>query len=71
METCRAMTIFIASVFYNSEYTQQFYIRVFDPDTEANMMKSRGNLIQGALFIYGGKGVDPDRNEESKDCWTA
>jgi hypothetical protein len=40
---------------------------VFDPDTGGEMMKYRENSIQDAFFFnYGGRGVDPDRNEESR-----
>lgn len=49
------------------EYTQQFYIRVFDPDTGGEHDEAKGEFDTRCLFsIYGGKGVDPDRNEESK-----
>ena len=62
------MTIFIASGFtIPEEYTQQFYIRVFDPDTGGEHDEIKGEFDTRCLFsIYGGKGVDPDRNEESK-----
>ncbi len=49
------------------EYTQQFFIRVFDPDTGGENDEIQGEFNTRCLFsIYGGRGVDPDRNEESK-----
>lgn len=49
------------------EYTQQFYIRVFDPDTGGENDEIQGEFNTRCLFsVYGGRGVDPDRNEESK-----
>ena len=51
----------------NRDYTQQFYIRVFDPDTggENDEMKTGANT-RCLYSIYGGNGVDPDKNEASK-----
>ena len=49
------------------EYTQQFYIRVFDPDCGGEYDEIQGEFNTKTLFsIYGGKGVDPDKNEDSK-----
>lgn len=48
-------------------YTQQFYIRVFDPDCGGEYDEIQGEFNTKTLFsVYGGKGVDPDKNEESK-----
>jgi hypothetical protein len=49
------------------DYTQQFYIRVFDPDTGGENDEIQGEFNTRCLFaVYGGKGVDPDKNEDSK-----
>jgi hypothetical protein len=49
------------------EYTQQFYIRVFDPDCGGEYDEIQGDFNTKTLFsVYGGKGVDPDKNEDSK-----
>jgi hypothetical protein len=49
------------------EYTQQFYIRIFDPDTGGENDEIQGEFNTRCLFsVYGGRGVDPDRNEDSK-----
>ncbi|MCX6330385.1 MAG: hypothetical protein NTZ85_12850, partial [Bacteroidia bacterium] len=49
------------------EYTQQFYIRVFDPDCGGEHDEIQGDFNTKTLFsVYGGKGVDPDKNEDSK-----
>jgi hypothetical protein len=49
------------------DFTQQFYIRVFDPDCGGEYDEIQGEFNTKTLFsIYGGKGVDPDKNEESK-----
>jgi hypothetical protein len=49
------------------EYTQQFYIRVFDPDCGGEYDEIQGEFNTKTLFsVYGGKGVDPDKNEDSK-----
>jgi hypothetical protein len=49
------------------DFTQQFYIRVFDPDTGGENDEIQGEFNTRCMFsVYGGKGVDPDRNEESK-----
>jgi hypothetical protein len=49
------------------EYTQQFYIRVFDPDCGGQHDEIQGEFNTRTSFsVYGGKGVDPDQNEDSK-----
>ena len=49
------------------EYNQQFYIRIFDPDVGGEHDEIQGDFNTRTLFsVYGGQGVDPDRNEESK-----
>jgi len=49
------------------DYTQQFYIRIFDPDTGGEHDEIQGDFNTRCLYsVYGGQGVDPDRNEESK-----
>ncbi len=49
------------------DFTQQFYIRVFDPDVGGEHDEIQGEFNTRSLFsVYGGQGVDPDRNEESK-----
>jgi hypothetical protein len=49
------------------DFTQQFYIRIFDPDTGGENDEIQGEFNTRCMFsVYGGKGVDPDRNEESK-----
>jgi len=49
------------------EFTQQFYIRVFDPDCGGQNDEIQGEFNTKSLFsVYGGKGVDPERNEDSK-----
>lgn len=48
-------------------FTQPFYIRVFDPDCGGQNDEIQGDFNTRTSFsIYGGKGVDPDQNEESK-----
>ncbi len=48
-------------------FTQPFYIRVFDPDCGGEHDEIQGDFNTRTSFsIYGGKGVDPDQNEESK-----
>ena len=49
------------------DYSKPFYIRVFDPDCGGENDEIQGDFNTKTLFsIYGGKGVDPDQNEESK-----
>jgi len=46
---------------------KQFYIRVFDPDCGGQYDEIQGDFNTKTMFsVYGGKGVDPDKNEESK-----
>ncbi|MCX6332822.1 MAG: hypothetical protein NT092_00775 [Bacteroidia bacterium] len=49
------------------DFKQPFYIRVFDPDCGGEYDEIHGDFNTRTLFsIFGGKGVDPDQNEESK-----
>jgi hypothetical protein len=49
------------------DYTQPFYIRVFDPDCGGENDEIQGQFDSKFLFsVYGGKGVDPDKYEESR-----
>jgi hypothetical protein len=49
------------------DYTKPFYIRVFDPDCGGENDEIQGEFNSKFQFsVYGGKGVDPDKNEESK-----
>ncbi len=49
------------------DFKQQFYIRVFDPDCGGEYDEIQGEFNTRTLFsVYGGKGVDPDKNLESK-----
>jgi hypothetical protein len=49
------------------DFKQQVYIRVFDPDCGGENDEIQGDFNSKTMFsVYGGKGVDPDRNEESK-----
>lgn len=49
------------------DYKQQFYIRVFDPDCGGENDEIQGEFNTRTLFsVFGGKGVDPEKNEESK-----
>jgi hypothetical protein len=49
------------------DYTQPFYIRVFDPDCGGANDEIQGEFNSKFQFsVYGGKGVDPDKNEDSK-----
>lgn len=50
-----------------NEYTKPFYIRVFDPDCGGQWDELKDVASTKTLFsVFGGKGVDPDKNEESK-----
>lgn len=50
-----------------SDYKQQFYIKVFDPDTGGQNDEIQGFFDTRCLYsVYGGKGVDPEKNEDSK-----
>src|SRR4030043_1333294 len=49
------------------DFTQQFYIRVFDPDTGGEHDEIQGEFNTRTFFgVYGGKGVNPDINDDSK-----
>lgn len=49
------------------DYNRQFYIRVFDPDAGGENDEIQGLWDTKTMFsIYGGKGVDPDKNLESR-----
>ncbi len=49
------------------DYTQPFYIRIFDPDCGGANDEIQGEFNSKFLFsVYGGKGVDPDKNEDSR-----
>ncbi|MGA1976893.1 MAG: hypothetical protein ABSG89_03465 [Bacteroidales bacterium] len=52
------------------DFSQQFYIRVFDPDTGGENDEIQGEFDTKCLYsIYGGKGVDPEKNEESRGIY--
>lgn len=49
------------------DYTKPFYIRVFDPDCGGQNDEIQGEFNTKTKFsVYGGKGVDPDQNVESR-----
>jgi hypothetical protein len=49
------------------DFKQQFYIRVFDPDTGGENDEIQGDFNSRSLYsVYGGKGVDPEKNEDSR-----
>lgn len=49
------------------EFTQPFYIRVFDPDCGGEHDEIQGVFNSRTLFsVYGGQGVDPEINENSR-----
>ena len=49
------------------DFKQQFYIKVFDPDAGGENDEIQGLWDSKTMFsVYGGKGVDPDKNEESR-----
>lgn len=49
------------------DFTQQFYIRVFDPDCGGEHDEIQGDFNSKTLFsVYGGKGADPEQHEESR-----
>ncbi len=49
------------------DFKGQFYIKVFDPDCGGENDELQGVWDTKTMFsIYGGKGVDPDRNLESR-----
>lgn len=49
------------------EYKGSFYIRVFDPDTGGENDEQKGDWNTKMIYsVYGGKGVDPEKNEDSR-----
>lgn len=49
------------------DFNRQFYIKVFDPDAGGENDEIQGFWDSRTMFsVYGGKGVDPDRNLESR-----
>jgi hypothetical protein len=49
------------------DYTKPLYIRVFDPDCGGEWDEIQGEFDTKTKFsVYGGKGVDPEKNEESR-----
>jgi hypothetical protein len=49
------------------DYTKPFYIRVFDPDCGGEHDEIQGEFNTRTLFsVYGGRGVDPEANQESQ-----
>ena len=49
------------------DYKKPFYIKVFDPDCGGEHDEIQGDFNTKTLFsVFGGKGVDPEKNEESK-----
>ncbi len=49
------------------DYNRQFYIKVFDPDCGGENDEIQGVFDSRTLFsVYGGKGVDPDKNLTSR-----
>lgn len=49
------------------DFKQQIYIRVFDPDTGGENDEIQGVFNTRCLFsVYGGSGVDPEKNENSR-----
>ena len=49
------------------DYKKPFYIKVFDPDCGGEHDEIQGEFNSKTLFsVFGGKGVDPEKNEESK-----
>ena len=60
---------FIQIFFFSipKDYTKPFYIRVFDPDCGGENDEIQGEFNTKTKFsVYGGKGVDPEKNEESR-----
>jgi len=50
-----------------NDYKQQFFIRVFDPDCGGEHDEIQGIFNSRTLFsVYGGNGVDPEKNEDSR-----
>lgn len=49
------------------DYKQPFYIRIFDPDCGGQNDEIQGIFNTRTFFgLYGGKGVDPDQNDDSR-----
>ncbi|NMC42163.1 MAG: hypothetical protein GYA43_13495 [Bacteroidales bacterium] len=49
------------------DYKGRFYIRVFDPDSGGENDEQKGEWDSRTLFsVYGGKGVDPEVNDDSR-----
>ena len=49
------------------DFNRQFYIRVFDPDCGGENDEIQGLFDSKTMFsVYGGKGVDPDKNIASR-----
>jgi hypothetical protein len=49
------------------DYNRQFYIKVFDPDAGGQNDEIQGIWDSRTMFsVYGGKGVDPDKNLQSR-----
>ena len=60
---------FVSIFFFTipKDFNQQFYIKVFDPDAGGEHDEIQGFWDSRTRFsVYGGKGVDPDKNEASK-----
>lgn len=50
------------------DFKDRFYIRVFDPDVGGENDELKGVWDTKMLYsVYGGKGVDPDKNEDSRN----
>jgi hypothetical protein len=49
------------------DYNRQFYIKVFDPDCGGENDEIQGVFDSRTMFsVYGGRGVDPDKNLQSR-----
>jgi len=49
------------------DFNRQFYIKVFDPDSGGENDEIQGLFDSRTMFsVYGGKGVDPDKNNASR-----
>ena len=60
---------FVSIFFFTipKDFNRQFYIKVFDPDCGGQHDEIQGVFDSKTLFsVYGGKGVDPDKNVESR-----
>ncbi len=60
---------FVSIFFFTipKDFNRQFYIKVFDPDCGGENDELQGFWDTRTMFsVYGGKGVDPDKNEQSK-----